>query len=164
MCRQYDAERRAAIGEKVHDNDGVELHRQDFHGHDAEMLRLLIHLLVLVSVRLIDLESGHSLQVLEKSASKLRVLVPIFCQDLLGDLLHHHDRARDQRNAQEQDQAGLQASRRRKENKQGHRRDKSVEELGYILAKIALQLVYSLHRFLYDLRGGRLLPVAHAEP
>ena len=161
--RQHDADRCAAAGEKVHDDDGIELHREHFHRDYSEMLRFLVHLLVFELVRLVDLESRHALQVFEEGAAELGVLAPIFCQDLLGDLLHHHDRPRDQRHEQQKDEARLPASGRRKEDEQGERRDERVEELRHILAKIALKLVYSLHRLLHDLRSGHFLAVAHAE-
>ena len=67
------------------------------------MLGLLIHLLMLVFVRLIDLERRHALQVFQKGAAQLRVLVPIFGQNSLRDLLHHHNGSRDQRDADQKD-------------------------------------------------------------
>ena len=126
--------------------------------------RFLIHLLVLELVRLIDLKSRHALQVFEKCAAKRRVLVPIFCQDPLRDLLHHHDRAGNKRDAQQEDKSRPEAPGSREDDEERQRRDKRVEELRHILAKIALQLVYSLYRLLHDLRGGHLFPIAHAEP
>ena len=59
--RHDDAERRAAVGDEVHDRDGVELHRQHLHRDAAELLGLHVHLLVLGLVRLIDLQRRESL-------------------------------------------------------------------------------------------------------
>ena len=144
-CGKNDSECGSAVCQKVHDDYGVELHGEHLHGHHAKALRLLVHLLILEGVRLVDLKGRHSLQVLQEAASKLCILIPIFCQDFLGDLLHHHDRARDQRDTQKKNQSRLQASCSREEDEQSDRRDKRVEELRHILAKIALQLVYSFH-------------------
>ena len=161
--RQDNACGRASVRQKVHDDDGVELHREHFHGHDAEVFGLLIHFIVLPPVRFIDLERGHALQVLEECAAQTGVLVPVFCQDPLGDLLHDHDRRGDQRNAYEKDQRGLKAPRRCKEAEQCERRQERIKELRHVLAKIALQLVYSFHRLLHQLRGRDFIAIAHAE-
>ena len=161
--RKDNADCGAAVGQKVHDNDGIELHGQHFHGHDAEMLRLLIHLLMLVLVRLVDLERRHTLQVFQKGAAQLCVLVPVFCQYTLGDLLHHHDGTRNQRNADQKHHGRAQAPCRNEHDEQSDRRQECIEKLWHILAKIAFQLINSLDRLLHQLCGSHLLAVTHAE-
>ena len=161
--RKDNADCGAAVGQKVHDNDGIELHGQHFHGHDAEMLRLLIHLLMLVLVRLVDLEGRHALQVFQEGAAQLCILVPIFGQNLLGDLLHHHDGTRNQRNADQKHHGRAQAPCRNEHDEQSDRRQECIEKLRHILAKIAFQLINSLDRLLHQLCGSHLLAVTHAE-
>ena len=161
--RQNDADGCAAIGKQVHDNDRIELHCQHFHSHDAEVLGLLIHLLMLVFVRLIDLERCHSLQVFQKGAAQLCILVPIFGQDFLRDLLHHHNGSRDQRDADQQNYSRAQTPRSGEHSEQRDGCKERIEELWHILAKIALQLVNSLDRLLYQFGGRHLLAVTHTQ-
>ena len=51
---QGHACRGAAIGDEVHDGDGVQLHGEHLHGDTAELFRLLVHLGVLLGVRAVD--------------------------------------------------------------------------------------------------------------
>ena len=45
-CRENHAQRRAAIGDQIHDGDGVELHGQHLHGDLAELFGLFVHFVV----------------------------------------------------------------------------------------------------------------------
>ena len=56
-CGHDDAERRAAVGDKVHDGDGVELHGENLHGDFAELFGLRVHLVIL-EARQPDRSSG----------------------------------------------------------------------------------------------------------
>lgn len=75
LCRCEDhAQRRAAIGDDVHDRDGIELHGQDLHGDLTKLLRFLVHDVVAQAVRLIDFQRGQSLQILQKGIAELCIL------------------------------------------------------------------------------------------
>ena len=66
---QYYAESRAAVGDQVHNSDGVKLHGQHLHGDAAELLGFGIHLFLLETVRLIDFQRGEALQVFQEGVS-----------------------------------------------------------------------------------------------
>jgi len=86
--RQNDAQRRAAIGDDVHDADGVELHGQYLHGDFAELLGFHVHFFVFELVRLVDFESRQPLQVFQESVAQRRVLPPVFGEQLFCPGLH----------------------------------------------------------------------------
>ena len=93
----------------------------------------------------------------------MRVLTPVFRQYLLGDLLHHHDGPGDQRHADQQHRRHLPAAAKAEQEKQGNGGHEGIEELGYILAEVAFQLVHALHGLLHQLRRGHVLPVGGAQ-
>ena len=79
LRRRHDnAKRRTAVGDEIHDRDGVELHGQHLHGNLSEFLRLPVHLLIFEAVRLIDLQRGQPLQIFKESVAQRRVLSPVF--------------------------------------------------------------------------------------
>ena len=47
-----------AIGDQIHNGDGIELHRQHLHGDAAEFFRLRVHLPVFKRIRLINFQRG----------------------------------------------------------------------------------------------------------
>ena len=57
-CEDY-TQRCTAIGNDIHDRDGIELHGQDLHSDLAEFFRFLIHDVVAQSIRLIDFQRGQ---------------------------------------------------------------------------------------------------------
>ena len=68
----------AAVGNDVHDGDGIELHDEHVHGDAAELLGPLVHLALLHLVCRIDLEGREPLQVLEEGVAERRVTPPVF--------------------------------------------------------------------------------------
>ena len=161
--RQHHAGRRAAVGDQVHDGDGVELHGQHPHGDPAEGLGLGVHLLVLALVGLVDFQGGEALEIFEKGIPQGGVLAPVAAQQLFGPSLHRHDGRRDQRHTDQQHRRRGQVD-GRQHRKQRQRRQHGVEELGQILAEIDLQLVHSLHGHLDHLAGAHRFPVGAAQP
>ena len=153
-----DAHRRAAEGEQVHDGDGVQLHAQKAHGGAAEALGLVVHALVRPPVRLVDLEGGEALDVLEEPAAEIGVRAPVALHDALGDLLDGHDGRRDEGHAREQGHDRRQGQ-GRQAGEQGERGQHRVEELRQVRAEIALQLLDALHADLHGLPGGGMLAV-----
>ena len=156
------AERRAAVGDQVHDRDRVELHRQHLHRDPAELLGLHVHLVVLEAVRLVDLQRRQPLQVLEEGVAQRGVLPPVLRKQLFRPGLHGGDRDRDQRHAHEQHDRGRHID-ETEEREQRERRQHRVKELRQIRAEIRLELVDALHGHLHDLGGSDLLPVGGAE-
>ena len=159
--RHRDARHGASQGHDVHHNDGVELHGEHLHGDGAEALRLLVHGLVARGVRLVDLEGGEALEVLEEAVAQLGVLVPVLAQDALCHLLHRHDGHGDERHAEQQHDRRGQAHGRH-HRKQRHRRQHGIEELREVLAKVGLKLLAALHGELHHLGRGHLVRVAGA--
>ena len=157
-----DAQRRAAVGDDVHDDDRVELHRQHLHRHLAEVLGLTVHGRVAGLVGLINLERGQPLQVLQKAVAQRSVLAPVSAQQFFGELLHSYDGNGDQRHADHQDDRRAQADRGQCE-KQRDRCDHGVEKLRQIRAEVGLELFDALARQLQNLRGGHGLGVAAAQ-
>lgn len=85
LCRCEDhTQRCTAIGNDIHDRDGIELHGQDLHGDLAEFFRFLIHDVVAQAIRLIDFQRGQPLQILQKGIAELCVLPPIARQELFA--------------------------------------------------------------------------------
>ena len=56
--RHNHPQRRPAVGNQIHNRDGVELHGQHLHGDFAKLLGFHIHLFVFEFVRLVDFEGG----------------------------------------------------------------------------------------------------------
>lgn len=132
-CKARDgdngAERRAAVGDEVHDGDGVELHRQHTHCDLPELLGLAVHLLVARGVRLIDFQSREPLQVFEEGVAHLRVLAPVFRQELFGPRLDRRDGNGDQRHTHEQDGRGGQVD-EGQDGEQSQRGEHTVKNWG----------------------------------
>jgi hypothetical protein len=141
--RDPDACRSAAQSDDVHHNDGVELHREHFHRDDAEVLCLPVHRLMARPVSPIDLERRESFEILEKGIAELGVLVPVGRKDALCDLLHSHDRERDERHEDEQHDGSCQIHRRNHDEERDRRQDR-IEELRQILPEVGLELLASL--------------------
>ena len=91
-CGHDDAERRAAVGDEVHDRDGVELHRKDLHRNLAELFGLDVHLIIFEGVGLIDFQGRQALQIFKKRVAERRVLPPVFREQLLRPGLNHSNR------------------------------------------------------------------------
>ena len=160
--RQNDAQRRAAIGDDVHDADGVELHGQYLHGDFAELFGLLVHLPLLEAVGLIDFERRQALQVLKKRIAQRGILPPVLGEQLLCPRLHSRSRHGNQRHADQQ-RHGAGHIDEAQARKQRQRRQHGVKELRQIGAEIGLQLIRALHGHLHDLGSRRLLPVGDAQ-
>ena len=127
------------------------------------MLSLLIHFPGLLLIRLIDLQGGKSLKVFQEAVPQPCIDPPVLVQQPFCHLLHCHDRHRDQGNAHQEHQAGIQADRGQgKEQSEG--RQQAVKQLGKIPAKIDLQLLHPLHRHLHSGGRGNLLMVGRAKP
>ena len=141
--RDPDARCSAAQGDNVHNDDGVELHREHFHRDDAEVLCLLVHRLVARPVSPIDLERRESFEILEEGIAELGVLVPIGRKDALCDLLHSHDRERDERHEDEQHDSGSKIH-RGNHDKERDRCQNRIEDLRQILPEVGLELLASL--------------------
>ena len=157
-----DAQRRTAVGDDVHHNDGVQLHGQHLHRHFAEVLGLAVHGLVAGFVGLVDLQGGQALQVFKEAIAQGGILAPVFAQQPLGKFLHSHDGNRDQRHADHQDDRCLYAD-RGQHHKQGDRCQHGVEKLRQVRAKVGLQLLDAFACQLQYLGGGHSLGVAAAQ-
>ena len=163
LCRCEDhAQRCTAIGNDVHDRDGIELHGQDLHGDLAEFFRFLIHDVVAQAIRLIDLQRGQPLQILQKGIAELCVLSPIARQELFCPRLHRRNGDRDQRNAYQQRKRSRHID-KAQYGKERQRCEHGVEKLRQISAEIRLKLIHALDCDLHDLRRGDLLGIRRAE-
>lgn len=158
-----DARRRAAVGDDIHDGDGVELHDEHAHGDAAELLGPLVHLALPQPVGPVDLEGREPLQVLEEGVAERRVARPVPGEQALRPGLDGGDGDGDERHADEQHRRGEGAHRREhREEREG--RKQGVEELREVGAEVGLELVDALDGDLHDLRGERVLAVRGAEP
>lgn len=81
----------AAECHNIHDDDRVEPHGEHGHGHAAKALGFGVHSAITRGICLVDLARCEGLQVLEKAVAELGILIPIFGENALGDLLHRHD-------------------------------------------------------------------------
>ena len=160
--RQDNPQCSTAISDKVHDNNGVQLHGEDFHGNFAEAFGLLVHLLMLVGIRLINFEGGKPLQVFQKRIAQGGILTPVFPQKLLGKTLHCHNGNGDQRDAEKQNNCTGQTD-KAQDRKQGQRRKDCVAQLRQIRPKVHLQLINALYRQLDHLRGSGFLLIRQAQ-
>ena len=161
--RHDNAQRRAAVGDQIHDRNGIELHGQHFHGDLAEIFRLFVHFLLFELVRLIDFQRGQPLQVFQKCVAHGRILAPVFGQKLLRPALHRHDSHRNQRHADQQHRGAGQID-KAENGKQRQRREHGAEKLRQIGPEVGLQLIDAFYGDLHDLRGAGLLLIGGAEP
>lgn len=162
FSRHGNAQRRAAVGDDVHNDDGVQLHRQDFHRHLAEMLGLAVHGRMAGFVCLVDFECGQPLKVFQKAVTQRGVLAPVFAQQFFGKFLHSHDGNRNQRHADHQNDRCPQADQGQRD-KQCEGREHGVEKLRKVRAEVGLELFDALARQLQDLGGGHGLGVAASQ-
>ena len=163
LCRCEDhTQRCAAIGNDVHDRDGIELHGQDLHGDLAEFFRFLIHDVVAQAICLIDFQRGQPLQILQKGIAELRVLPPVARQELFCPRLHRRNGRRDERHAHEQHDRRRHID-KAQYGKERQRREHGVEKLRQISAEIRLKLIHALDRDLHDLRRGDVLGIRRTE-
>ena len=161
-CCENHAQRCTAIGNDVHDRDGIELHGQDLHGDLAEFFRFLIHDVVAQAIRLIDFQRGQPLQILQKGIAELRVLPPVARQELFCPRLHRRNCRRDERHAYQQHDRCRYVD-KAQYGKERQRREHGVEKLRQISAEIRLKLIHALDRDLHDLRRGDVLGIRRAE-
>ncbi len=163
LCRCEDhTQRCTAIGNDIHDRDGIELHGQDLHGDLAEFFRFLIHDVVAQAIRLIDFQRGQPLQILQKGIAELCILPPIARQELFCPCLHRRNSDRDQRNAHEQRKRSRHID-KTQYGKERQRCEHGVEKLRQISAEIRLKLIHALDCDLHDLRRGDLLGIRRAK-
>ena len=160
-CKNH-AQRCAAIGNDIHDRDGIELHGQDLHSDLAEFFRFLIHDVVAQAIRLIDFQRGQPLQILQKGIAELCILPPIARQELFCPCLHRRNGDRDQRNAHEQRKRSRHID-KTQYGKERQRCEHGVEKLRQISAEIRLKLIHALDCDLHDLRRGDLLGIRRAK-
>ena len=158
-----DTYRRAAVGEEVHYDYGVQLHHEDFHSHESEIFGFLVHLVVFELVGFVYFQRCHALQILKECAAELCILPPVFCKQLFRYLLHHNDSSRYQRNTYQQHTADRPAPEYAEHHEQCYRRKERVEELRDILSEIAFELIHALDGFLHKLCGRDLFTVLAAE-
>ena len=161
-CGHDDAERRAAVGDEVHDRDGVELHRKNLHRDLAELFGLDVHLIIFEGVGLIDFQGRQALQIFKKRVAERRVLPPVFREQLLRPCLYRRDGDGDERHADEQHDRRRHAHEVQHDKKR-QRREHRVEKLRQIRAEVRFELVDALDRDLHDLRRFDLLRIRRAE-
>ena len=162
-CRADDAKTRTAVGHQVHQGHAVQLHGQHLHRDLAEPLGLGIHLLVLPAVCLIDLQGGQALDILQKAVAQGGVLAPVVRQQLLGELLHRHNGQGDERHTAQQED-GRARVHAHQQHKQGHRGQQAVKQLGQILCKVGVDLLYTLAGQHHGFAGGHRLAVTGPQP
>ena len=155
---QNGPQSRPAVGDEVHNDNGVELHGEHLHGHLAKLLRLLGHLLLTGLIGLIDFQGGQALEILQEVVAQTGVLPPVLGQQLFGKGLHRRNGNGDEGHAHQQHHGAYQAD-GGQEDKEGHGSQQAVEELGQVGAEVDLQLVHSFHRHLNHLSGGGALAV-----
>ena len=156
--RQAYAHRRAAVCQHVHDRDGVQLQAKHAHRCAAKALGLLVHQLMAGFVRLIDLERGKALDILEEASAQIEIAPPVVSHDPLRHFLKHHYGSRDKRHAHKQHERGGKRE-RREESKQRKRRKKRVEELRKVRAEIHLELFDPFDAYLHGLAARDVLRV-----
>ena len=154
--------RRPTIGDEVHDDDRVQLHREHAHGHAAEGLGFLVHLVRLGLVRLKDLQGREALEILKETVAKLGVLLPIRRKQAAGDGLHRRDGDGNKRHARDEARRNRKGD-GRDADKKGDGRQKRIEELRQVEAKVRLDLLDALARHLYDLGCGNLLRIGGSQ-
>ena len=160
--REHHAQCRAAVGHEIHHHDGVQLHHQHLHGDFSEAFRLRVHFRRLPAVRAVDLQRGEALEILEEAVPERRVAVPVLPQQTLRDFLHQHDGHRNQRHAEQQHETRPETDAAERQ-KQGERRQQTVEQLRQITAEIGFQLFNAFGHELHGLRRRHLLMVSRAQ-
>ena len=160
--RHHHAQRRAAIGDNIHDGDGIELHRQHLHRDLPEILGGGVHLLMALFIRLIDLQRRQTLQILKERIAQRGILAPIAGEQFLCPRLHRRDGDRNQRHADKQHDRRAQAD-RRKRRKERHRREHRIKKLRQVCAEVSFQLIDAFHSDLNDLRSLHLAVVRRAQ-
>ena len=154
---------RAAVGDKIHHTDRIQLHGQYLHGNLAEAFGLLVHLTGFHPVCLIDFQSCQSLQIFQKTVAELRVDSPVFIQQFFGEFLHRHNGYRNQRHTDQKNEACLEAD-RRQHKKQCDRSQKAVKQLRKIFSIVDLQLFHPFGSNLYDLGSRHLFFIRCTDP
>ena len=103
---------------------------------------------MLLRIGRIDFQCSEALNSLEKHTAQIGVTAPIIAHGAAGDFLHGHDRRRNKRHAYEQRHGGRKRQRRER-HEQRNGCDQGVEQLGHILAEIALELLGALDAHLH---------------
>ena len=103
---------------------------------------------MLLRIGRIDLQRGEALNGLEEHAAQIGVAAPIIAHGATGDFLHGHNGRRNKRHAYEQRHGGRKRQRRKRyEQRNGGKH--GIEQLGQILAEIALKLLGALDAHLH---------------
>ena len=103
---------------------------------------------MLLRIGRINLQRGEALDSLEEHAAQIGVAAPIIAHGAAGDFLHGHDRRRNERHAHEQRDGGRKRQRRER-HEQRNGRNQGIEQLGHILAEIALELLGAFNAHLH---------------
>ena len=157
-----DANRRSAECEQVHNGDRIQLHGKQAHRRFAKAFRRLVHFLVLLGVGRRDFQRGEALNSLEEHAAQIGIAAPVIAHGTARDFLHGHDRRRNEWHAHEQRHSGRKRQ-RSKRHEQRNGRDQGIEQLGHILAEIALELLGALDAHLHSDAGGNRFVVRGAK-
>ena len=103
---------------------------------------------MLLGIGRIDFQCSEALNSLEKHTAQIGVTAPIIAHGAAGDFLHGHNRRWNERHAYEQRHGGRKRQRRER-HEQRNGCDQGVEQLGHILAEIALELLGALDAHLH---------------
>ena len=103
---------------------------------------------MLLGVGRINLQRGKALDGLKEHAAQIGIAAPVIAHGAARDFLHGHDRRRNERHAHEQRHGGRKRQ-RGKRHEQRNGRDQGIEQLGPILAEIALELLGALDAHLH---------------
>ena len=103
---------------------------------------------MLLCIGRIDLQRGEALDGLEEHAAQIGVAAPIIAHGAAGDFLHGHNGRWNERHAYEQRHGGRKRQ-RRKRYEQCDGGKHGIEQLGHILAEIALELLGALDAHLH---------------
>ena len=143
-------QRCAAIGNQIHNGDGVQLHGQNLHGNLTKLFCLPIHFIVLESVCLINFQGGKSLQIFKEGVAKGSILPPVFREQLLCPRLHCCNGNGDHGHADQQHNGRWNVHKAQHE-KQGQWCQHGIEKLRQVGAKVGFQLIHALYGDLHDL-------------
>ena len=103
---------------------------------------------MLLRIGRIDFQCSEALNGLEEHTAQIGVAAPIIAHGAAGDFLHGHNGRRNKRHAYEQCHGGRKRQRRER-HEQRNGCDQGVEQLGHILAEIALELLGALDAHLH---------------
>ena len=103
---------------------------------------------MLLGIGRIDFQCSEALNSLEKHTAQIGVTTPIIAHGAAGDFLHGHNRRWNERHAYEQRHGGRKRQRHER-HEQRNGCDQGVEQLGHILAEIALELLGALDAHLH---------------